>query len=66
MDNKAEHERAELECEKFWVFVTMIAVGGYLGAYTYILKGGVFCNAQTANFVLMSVNIGTFNFKTAL
>ena len=43
MDNKAEHERPELECEKFWVFVTMIAVGGYLGAYTYILKGGVFC-----------------------
>ena len=66
MDNKAEHERPELECEKFWVFVTMIAVGGYLGAYTYILKGGVFCNAQTANFVLMSVNIGTFNFKKAL
>ena len=45
MDNKAEHERPELECEKFWVFVTMIAVGGYLGAYTYILQctDGEFC-----------------------
>lgn len=66
MSGNKEAERAELECEKFWVFVTMIAVGGYLGAYTFILKGRVFCNAQTANFVLMSVNIGTFNFKKAL
>ena len=66
MRGNKEAERAELECEKFWVFVTMIAVGGYLGAYTFILKGRVFCNAQTANFVLMSVNIGTFNFKKAL
>ena len=63
MSGNKEAERAELECEKFWVFVTMIAVGGYLGAYTFILKGRVFCNAQTANFVLMYVNIGTFNFK---
>ena len=36
----------------------MIAVGGFFGAYTYVQKGGVFCNAQTANFVLMAVHSG--------
>jgi len=35
-----------LECEKLWIFVLMIVVGGFLGAYTFVLKGGVFCNAR--------------------
>lgn len=64
-DNSKKKEEL-LECEKLWVFAVMIAVGGFFGAYTYILKGGVFCNAQTANFVLMAVQIGTGNFKKAL
>lgn len=54
-----------LECEKFWVFAVMIAVGGFLGAYTYTLKGHVFCNAQTANFILLAMNIGTGNWRHA-
>ena len=29
-----------------------------MGAYTYVLRGGVFCNAQTANIVVMSIAIG--------
>ena len=36
----------------------MIIVGGFFGAYTFVLKGGVFCNAQTANFVMLAVQIG--------
>ncbi len=55
-----------LECEKFWIFLLMIAVGGALGAYTFVLKGGVFCNAQTANFVLLAVQIGEMNWSKAL
>lgn len=47
-----------LECEKFWIFLMMIGVGGFLGAYTFVLKGGVFCNAQTANFVLLALHLG--------
>jgi uncharacterized membrane protein YoaK (UPF0700 family) len=30
-------------------------VGGFLDAYTYIGRGGVFCNAQTGNIVLLCV-----------
>lgn len=44
----------------------MIAAGGFFGAYTYNLKGGVFCNAQTANFVMMAIQIGKMNWARAL
>lgn len=54
-----------LECEKLWVFAVMIAVGGYLGAYTFVLRGGVFCNAQTANFVLLAVALGRGELRRA-
>lgn len=54
-----------LECEKLWIFLMMIIAGGFLGAYTYILKGGVFCNAQTANFVMLAINIGETNWSRA-
>lgn len=37
-----------------------------MGAYTYVQKGGVFCNAQTANFVLMAVQLGQGNWRKAL
>lgn len=55
-----------LECEKKWVFDTLIFVAGFYGAFTYSIRGGVFCNAQTANFVLFAMEIGKGNFKQAL
>ena len=67
MKEKAlEKDKELLECEKLWIFAVMIAVGGFLGAYTYVQKGGVFCNAQTANFVLMAVQLGQGNWRKAL
>ena len=32
---------------------------GMMGAYTFNLRGGVFCNAQTANVVLMAIAFGS-------
>lgn len=55
-----------LECEKLWIFMLMIAVGGFFGAYTYNLKGKVFCNAQTANFVMLAVQLGELNLSRAV
>lgn len=67
MKEKAlKKEKELLECEKLWIFAVMIAVGGFFGAYTYVQKGGVFCNAQTANFVLMAVQLGRGNWRKAL
>lgn len=51
-------ENDDLECEKWWTFVLLMFVGGFFGAFTYSIRGGVFCNAQTANFVLSAVALG--------
>lgn len=47
-----------LTCEKYYIFELLIFVAGMMGAYTYNLRGGVFCNAQTANVVLMALAFG--------
>ena len=31
--------------------------GGFLDAYTYLIRGGVFANAQTGNIVLLGVRL---------
>ena len=40
-----------------FVFASFALVGGFLEAYTYILHGGVFCNAQTGNLVLFFLGL---------
>ena len=47
-----------LICEQKPVFYLLIAGAGMMGAYTFNLRGGVFCNAQTANFVMMAIAFG--------
>ncbi len=39
------------------IAMTLSLLGGYLDAYTYVLKGGVFANAQTGNVVLFSISL---------
>ena len=55
-----------LECEKKWVFLTLMGVAGFYGAFTYSIRGGVFCNAQTANFVLFAMALGNMDWRGAL
>jgi uncharacterized membrane protein YoaK (UPF0700 family) len=54
----SKDEEKYLACEKTIVYVLLMMVSGMMGAYTVCLRGGVFCNAQTANFVLMAVALG--------
>ncbi len=44
--------------ESVGVFVLLMMASGMMGAYTFNLRGGVFCNAQTANFLMMAVSFG--------
>lgn len=53
-----ETNTKKLLCEETWVYLILMLVGGFYGGYTYCVRGGVFCNAQTANFVLISMAIG--------
>lgn len=41
-------------------------VGGFLDAYTFVGRGGVFCNAQTGNIVLLGVYMSTGRWQLAL
>lgn len=55
-----------LMCEKNWVFYTLILISVYYGAFTYVLRGNVFCNAQTGNVVLMGMALGSGNIRHVL
>lgn len=59
MKNDVENApQRTLLCERSWVYALLMIVGGFYGGYTYCVRGGIFCNAQTANFVLMSMALG--------
>lgn len=47
--------------EFYGVGVMLAIVGGFLDAYTYISRDGVFANAQTGNMVLLAINVRNGN-----
>lgn len=55
-----------LECEKPWVYWALITAAGWFGAYTFFIRGGVFCNAQTANVVLFAMALGNRDWMRAV
>ena len=54
-----------LECERWWTLAFLMYVGGFFGGYTYSVRGGIFCNAQTANFVLLAMAVGSGDWAQA-
>lgn len=55
---KKMEEKEYLVCEQKMVYALLMLSAGMMGAYTYVLRGGVFCNAQTANVVIMAIAFG--------
>ena len=53
-------------CERKWIYHLLIVVAGFFGAYTFLLRGNVFCNAQTGNVVLMGMALGAKKWGEAL
>lgn len=43
--------------ESYSVAVILAVAGGFLDAYTFICRGGVFANAQTGNIVLLGIGL---------
>lgn len=66
MKKEKSNDRNFLTCEKDWVYFTLTVVAGFWGAYTYLLRGNIFCNAQTGNVVLMGLALGSEKWGTAL
>lgn len=46
--------------------LVLAVVGGYLDAYTYLCRGGVFANAETGNMVLLGINLASGEWMKAL
>src|SRR5699024_9049493 len=63
---RSKEEEFYLECEKSWVFSTLMFVGGSCGVFTFAIRGVVFCNAQTGIFVFMAMALGEGDFAEAL
>lgn len=52
--------------ESLQLGLLLAAVGGFLEAYTFVCRGGVFANCQTGNMVLFALNAVEGNFQRAL
>ena len=51
--------------ESFIIGIILAVSGGFWDAYTYILRGGVFANAETGNIVLLGLNIAQGQLRQA-
>lgn len=47
--------------ERLWLFCALIFSSGFLGGFTFWVRGKLFVNAQTGNLILLSTGIGTFD-----
>lgn len=52
--------------ESFLLGAVLALAGGFLDAYTYVCRGGVFANAETGNIVLMGIEFADGDIKSAL
>lgn len=52
--------------ETYWLGSVLTVVGGFLDAHTYLIRGGVFANAQTGNLVLLALNASQCNWGGVL
>lgn len=65
MANTKEDKKWQLS-ESFLIASLLAFVGGFLDVYTYIIRGKVFCNAQTGNIVLMGLHLAQGEFSRSL
>ncbi len=52
--------------ESYRLAVLLALTGGFLDAYTYVCRDGVFANAQTGNFARMAMSIANAHWLLAL
>jgi len=69
VDAKATHTDSKgvpyLTCERWSVFFLLMVTAGIYGAYTFILRGGVFSNAQTGNLLQTGIYLAQGAWKKA-
>lgn len=61
-----DSKETERQLAESTVFITLLMiVGGYLNAYTFITRGGVFANNQTGNLAKLGVELANLNWSGA-
>ncbi len=65
MKRRRPHAEAVPIHETFRIAALLAMVGGFLDAYTYMLRGGVFANAQTGNMVLLGIYAAQGRYRQA-
>lgn len=63
---KQEKNKTRQMSETFLMGTLLALTGGFLDAYTYISRGGVFANAQTGNIVLLGLNMASGQWSRVL
>ncbi|RXA17844.1 DUF1275 domain-containing protein [Methanosarcina sp. MSH10X1] len=63
-DNKINFKK--LTSESVELGILLAIVGGFLDAYTFVGRGGVFANAQTGNVVLMGIEAAAGEWEKAV
>lgn len=51
--------------ERLHTYMLLMVSGGFMGAYSYVMKGGVFANAETANCLLLAMSIANGDWHRA-
>ena len=59
-------ERAKQTSESIELGIVLALAGGFMDAYSYVARDGVFANAQTGNILLTGVHISEGNYALAL
>lgn len=59
-------ERAKQISESIELGAVLALAGGFMDAYSYIGRGGVFANAQTGNILLVGINLSQGDLAQAL
>lgn len=59
-------QRAKQISESIELGAILALAGGFMDAYSYIGRGGVFANAQTGNILLVGIHLSLGEFSQAL
>ena len=51
--------------ESFRLATILALTGGFMDAYSYLMRGGVFANAETGNIVLMGISLAQGEWQRA-
>ena len=62
---EAEKQLVQMS-ERLRLGLVLALVGGYLDAYTFLCRGGVFANAETGNMVLLGIHLALGEWAKAI